>query len=99
MDEKETAVILIDSIDMLYMSIIVLFLGMYLNKKIRFLAENYIPPAVTGQSYFRPLFAGAPPDLDVQALMPGLPPRAQPRRLLDTAPRLMHFSRPAVILR
>lgn len=37
---------------MLYMSIIVLFFGMYLNSKVRFLAENYIPPAVTGGLIF-----------------------------------------------
>lgn len=33
---------------MLAISIVVLFVGMYLNNKIRFLAENFIPPAVTG---------------------------------------------------
>jgi len=32
----------------LMLSIAVLFLGIYLNRKIRFLQENYIPPAVTG---------------------------------------------------
>ncbi|MDH3664454.1 MAG: sodium/glutamate symporter [Alphaproteobacteria bacterium] len=30
------------------LSILVLYLGMYLNRKIRFLRENFIPPAVTG---------------------------------------------------
>ena len=35
-------------IDVLMLSILVLYLGMYLNRKIRFLRENYIPPAVTG---------------------------------------------------
>jgi ESS family glutamate:Na+ symporter len=35
-------------IDVLMLSILVLYLGMYLNRKIRFLRENFIPPAVTG---------------------------------------------------
>jgi ESS family glutamate:Na+ symporter len=30
------------------LSVLVLYLGLYLNRKIRLLAENYIPPAVTG---------------------------------------------------
>jgi hypothetical protein len=34
--------------DVLMLSILVLFLGFYLNRKIRFLSEYYIPPAVTG---------------------------------------------------
>jgi ESS family glutamate:Na+ symporter len=38
--------------DMLSLSIVVLFVGMYLNKKIRFLGDNYIPPAVTGGLLF-----------------------------------------------
>lgn len=38
--------------DMLSLSIVVLFVGMFLNKKIRFLGENYIPPAVTGGLLF-----------------------------------------------
>jgi ESS family glutamate:Na+ symporter len=38
--------------DMLSMSIIVLFVGMYLNRKIRVLGDNYIPPAVTGGLLF-----------------------------------------------
>jgi ESS family glutamate:Na+ symporter len=42
----------IDPMDMLSMSILVLFLGMYLNKKIKFLGDNYIPPAVTGGLLF-----------------------------------------------
>jgi len=37
---------------MLSMSILVLFLGMYINKKVRFLRENFIPPAVTGGLIF-----------------------------------------------
>jgi ESS family glutamate:Na+ symporter len=52
MIEKEPVVFFIAEMDMLYLSIIVLFLGMYLNKKIRFLAENFIPPAVTGGLFF-----------------------------------------------
>ncbi len=32
----------------LMLSILVLYLGFYLNRKIRFLSEFYIPPAVTG---------------------------------------------------
>ena len=38
--------------DMLSMSILVLFVGMYLNRKIRVLGDNYIPPAVTGGLLF-----------------------------------------------
>jgi ESS family glutamate:Na+ symporter len=38
--------------DMLSMSILVLFVGMYLNRKIRILGDNYIPPAVTGGLLF-----------------------------------------------
>ncbi len=45
-------VVIVEPMDMLSMSILVLFVGMYLNRKIRFLAENYIPPAVTGGLLF-----------------------------------------------
>lgn len=38
----------IQLIDVLMISIVVLFLGMFLTRKIRFLESNYIPPAVTG---------------------------------------------------
>lgn len=38
--------------DMLSMSIVVLFVGMFLNRKIRVLGDNYIPPAVTGGLLF-----------------------------------------------
>lgn len=38
--------------DMLSLSILVLFVGMYLNRKIRLLGDNYIPPAVTGGLLF-----------------------------------------------
>ena len=40
------------AMDMLSLSVLVLFLGMYLNRKIQFLSENYIPPAVTGGLLF-----------------------------------------------
>ena len=42
----------VDAMDMLSLSVLVLFLGMYLNSKIRLLSENYIPPAVTGGLLF-----------------------------------------------
>ena len=42
----------VQTIDFLIMSILVLFLGMYLTKKIKFLSDNYIPPAVTGGLIF-----------------------------------------------
>ncbi|MEM7445228.1 MAG: sodium/glutamate symporter [Pseudomonadota bacterium] len=38
----------IDIGDGLILSIFVLFLGLYLNRKVKFLGDNYIPPAVTG---------------------------------------------------
>ena len=40
------------SVDMLSLSIVVLFVGMYLNRKVRVLRENFIPPAVTGGLIF-----------------------------------------------
>jgi ESS family glutamate:Na+ symporter len=40
------------TMDMLSLSIVVLFVGMFLNKKIRLLGDNYIPPAVTGGLLF-----------------------------------------------
>jgi ESS family glutamate:Na+ symporter len=52
MSETTATVYAIDPMDMLSMSILVLFLGMYLNKKIKFLGDNYIPPAVTGGLLF-----------------------------------------------
>lgn len=52
MNESTVMIFPIDEMDMLSMSIIVLFIGMYLNKKIRVLGENYIPPAVTGGLIF-----------------------------------------------
>lgn len=48
----EISVVEVPLMDMLSLSIVVLFVGMYLNRKIRFLGENYIPPAVTGGLLF-----------------------------------------------
>jgi ESS family glutamate:Na+ symporter len=42
----------IKTIDFLILSVLVLFLGTFLTKRIRFLADNYIPPAVTGGLLF-----------------------------------------------
>ena len=44
--------ILIDPIQLLALSILVLFLGMYLTDKFKLLRDNYIPPAVTGGLIF-----------------------------------------------
>ena len=44
----ETRLVEVAPMDMLSLSILVLFVGMYLNRKIRLLGDNYIPPAVTG---------------------------------------------------
>ena len=52
MPESTTTLFQIDQMDMMSMSILVLFLGMYINKKVRFLRENFIPPAVTGGLIF-----------------------------------------------
>jgi len=49
---QEISVVEIPLMDMLSMSIVVLFVGMYLNRKINFLKNNYIPPAVTGGLLF-----------------------------------------------
>jgi len=49
---SEVRVLEFTPMDMLSMSILVLFFGMYLTRKIRFLADNYIPPAVTGGLLF-----------------------------------------------
>lgn len=40
--------ITVEPVEALVLSILVLYLGMYLNDKIRFLGDNYIPPSVTG---------------------------------------------------
>lgn len=52
MQEVLTELIPIDWATMLAMSIVVLFAGMYLTRYIPFLADNYIPPAVTGGLLF-----------------------------------------------
>ena len=41
-------VVSVDEYVMLALSIVVLFVGMYLTRWIPLLADNYIPPAVTG---------------------------------------------------
>ncbi len=38
----------VSPIDVLILSILVLYLGLYINRKVKFLRDNYIPPAVTG---------------------------------------------------
>jgi ESS family glutamate:Na+ symporter len=48
----EISVVEVPLMDMLSLSILVLFVGMYLNRKIHFLKQNYIPPAVTGGLLF-----------------------------------------------
>ena len=52
MTEPFVTVFQIDQMDMLSLSIVVLFVGMFVNKKVRLLRENYIPPAVTGGLIF-----------------------------------------------
>lgn len=42
----------VDRIEMLAISIVVLYVGVFLNRKIRFLADNFIPAAVTGGLLF-----------------------------------------------
>ena len=42
----------LDEIQMLALSIVVLFVGMYLTSKFKLLEDNYIPPAVTGGLIF-----------------------------------------------
>jgi ESS family glutamate:Na+ symporter len=42
----------IGSMDMLSLSILVLFIGAFLNRKIGILRDNFIPPAVTGGILF-----------------------------------------------
>jgi ESS family glutamate:Na+ symporter len=49
---SEISIVEVPLMDMLSLSILVLFVGMYLNRKIRFLGDNYIPPAVTGGLLF-----------------------------------------------
>lgn len=52
MTEPFVTVFQIDQMDMLSLSIVVLFVGMFVNRKVRLLRENYIPPAVTGGLIF-----------------------------------------------
>jgi len=52
--------------DMLSLSILVLFLGMFLNRKIKLLGDNYIPPAVTGGLLFATCAALIYSFMDVQ---------------------------------
>ena len=49
---NEAQIFEVSTMDMLSMSIVVLFVGMYLNRRIRLLGDNYIPPAVTGGLLF-----------------------------------------------
>jgi glutamate:Na+ symporter, ESS family len=52
MAEESIRILTIDEMDVLSLSILVLFFGMYLNRKIHLLEDNYIPPAVTGGVLF-----------------------------------------------
>lgn len=52
MDNVQITTIAVKPMDMLSLSILVLFLGMYLNNKVALLSRNYIPPAVTGGLLF-----------------------------------------------
>ena len=47
-EAEEIQKFLVDPGVVLTISIIVLFVGMYINKKVKFLRENFIPPSVTG---------------------------------------------------
>ncbi len=49
---EEMQIVQVDTMDMLSLSILVLFLGMFMNRKIKVLGDNYIPPAVTGGLLF-----------------------------------------------
>ena len=54
-------IVQVDTMDMLSLSILVLFLGMFLNRKIKVLGDNYIPPALPGDGPTPPgLALGAP---------------------------------------
>ncbi len=52
MTAADITVLQIKPMDMLSMSILVLFVGMYLNGRFNILQRNYIPPAVTGGLVF-----------------------------------------------
>lgn len=68
MTEQAIRIQSINTMDLLSLSILVLFVGMYLNRKIRVLEENYIPPAVTGGLLFSLLtwFAYAQLGVEIQ---------------------------------
>lgn len=55
----------VQPMDMLSLSVLVLFLGMYLNRRFRLLSDNYIPPAVTGGLLFSLLTTGIYVQFDV----------------------------------
>jgi ESS family glutamate:Na+ symporter len=48
MTAQDPTVYALGAEDALVVSIVVLFAGVFINRKVRFLSENYIPPAVTG---------------------------------------------------
>jgi len=52
MPEAEISVVTIEAMDGLSISIVVLFVGMFLNRHVSLLGDNYIPPAVTGGLLF-----------------------------------------------
>jgi len=52
MPEAEISVVTIEAMDGLSISIVVLFIGMFLNRHVKVLGDNYIPPAVTGGLLF-----------------------------------------------
>jgi ESS family glutamate:Na+ symporter len=52
MPEAEISIVTIEAMDGLSISIVVLFIGMFLNRHVRILGDNYIPPAVTGGLLF-----------------------------------------------
>ena len=52
MPEAEISIVTIEAMDGLSISIVVLFVGMFLNRHVSLLGDNYIPPAVTGGLLF-----------------------------------------------
>jgi len=52
MPEAEISVVTIEAMDGLSISIVVMFVGMFLNRHVSLLGDNYIPPAVTGGLLF-----------------------------------------------
>ena len=51
--DSQTTVWSVKPADVLILAILVQYFGMYLTRKIHFLREFYIPPAVTGGSYLQ----------------------------------------------